>query len=51
MKPEEVDYLIEQLVMINQILSVVYANVSGEMSPEVAMEEIKTIALAANKEK
>lgn len=51
MKPEEIDYLIEQLVMINQILSVVYANVSGEMSPEVAMEEIKTIALAANKEK
>lgn len=51
MKPEEIDSIIEQLVLLNQMLSIVYKNVSGEMSPEVAMEEIKRVALTENKEK
>lgn len=50
MKPEEIDSIIEQLVLLNQMLTIVYANVSGEMSPEVAMEEITRLALT-NKEK
>lgn len=51
MKPEEVDNLIGQLNLLQQILTVVYANVSGEMSPEVAMEEIRRLAFETNKEK
>jgi hypothetical protein len=51
MKPEELDSIIEQLVLLNQILTIVYKNVSGEMSPEVAMAEITQIALTENKEK
>jgi hypothetical protein len=51
MKPEEADSIIEQLVLLNQILTIVYANVSGVMSPEVAMEEIKRVTLTENKEK
>jgi hypothetical protein len=51
MKPEEVDSIIEQLVLLNKVLTIVYANVSGVMSPEVAMEEIKRVALIENKEK
>jgi len=51
MKPEEIDSVIEQLVLLNQILTIVYKNVSGEMSPEVAMAEIAQIALYTNKEK
>ena len=51
MKPEEVDSIIEQLVLLNKILTIVYKNVSGEMSPEIAMEEIKRISLTENKEK
>jgi len=50
-KPEEVDSIIEQLVLLNKILTIVYKNVSGEMSPEIAMEEIKRISLTENKEK
>ena len=45
MTSEEVDLIVRQLVLHNQILSIVYKNVSGEMSPEVAMEEIKQVAL------
>lgn len=51
MKAEEADNIIEQLVLLNQILTVVYSNVSGLMSPEIAMEEIKRLALVENKEK
>lgn len=51
MKPEEVDNIVGQLNLLNQILGIVYANVSGEMSPEVAMQEIKQITLETNKEK
>lgn len=50
MTSEEVDLIIKQLVLHNQILTIVYANVSGEMSPEVAMEEIKRVALTENKQ-
>jgi hypothetical protein len=51
MKPEELDSIIEQLVLLNQMLTIVYKSVSGEMSPEVAMAEITQIALTENKEK
>ena len=51
MTSQEADSIIEQLVLLNKILTIVYKNVSGEMSPEVAMEEIKRVALTENKEK
>ena len=51
MTKDEVDLIVRQLVLHNQILSIVYANVSGVMSPEVAMEEIKRVAFENNKEK
>jgi hypothetical protein len=51
MTSEEADNLVRQLHLLNQILTIVYANVSGVMSPEVAMEEIKRVALVDNKEK
>ena len=51
MTKDEIDLIVKQLVLHNQILTIVYKNVSGEMSPEVAMAEIAQIALYTNKEK
>jgi hypothetical protein len=51
MTKEEVDAIVGQLALLNQILAVVFKNVLGEMSPEVAMEEVKRLALTENKEK
>ena len=51
MTKDEVDSIVGQLALLNQMLTIVYKSVSGEMSPEVAMAEITQIALTENKEK
>ena len=51
MTKDEADAIVGQLALLNQILAIVIENVSGHMSPEVAMEDIKRVALNINKEK
>lgn len=44
--------LLKQLALLNEILYTVSLQINGYMSPEVAMENIKQLALdAINKEK
>ena len=51
MTKDEADAIVGQLALLNQILAIVFENVSGQTSPEVAMEDIKRVALEINKEK